>query len=274
MKLTILAEDTVYRHSLTGEHGLAVLVERGGKSWLFDTGQAGAASRNAAKLGIDLRGISSVILSHGHYDHAGGLMDVLDAAGPKEVLCHPGVFAGRVCLEKDGKRRDVGIPWKRGEIEEKGGGVHFNEGPVTPSDGVMLSGTIPIPARGGNADTALKTRKGGREVVDRVEDEQCLILDSAGGIVVVLGCAHRGVAPMLDHARRLAGGRRIYAVAGGLHLMRSGKAGIGGAVEAFRRLGVKKIAACHCTGPVALAALRNAFPRRFIPCSTGETFEL
>lgn len=111
-------------------------------------------------------------------------------------------------------------------------------------------------------------------VLDHVADEQFLLVKTQKGLVVILGCSHRGIINMLEYARVIGKERRICLVVGGMHLMRSGKARVRKVIDALKAIRVDKIAPCHCTGPDAIAALKDAFPRRFIPCSTGDAIEL
>ena len=275
MKLTILAEDTIYRHGLLGEHGLSILIERKGEKWLFDTGQFGVSAHNAQRLGIDLREVSGIILSHGHYDHAAGVMGVLLASGPKPIFCHPDIFIKRYCAERGKGKRDINLPWSRKAIEKAGGSFIFNRSPRRISAGLVLSGEVPLPpGRGGAVDKSLRLMRGGRTIQDLVKDEQCLISEGKEGLIVILGCAHRGFINTVEYARRLCDGRKIHAVVGGAHLKGADRKKVKSVIGSLKRLNARKIAACHCTGPDAMAALRRAFPRRFIPCSTGVSIEL
>lgn len=112
MEITVLTENTVSRRGLLAEHGLSVLVEEGGKRILFDTGQSGVYIHNAEQLGISLEGLDAIVLSHGHYDHTGGLPEF-----PGEVSC-PVYLSGKAledkwCLAGDGKgNRCIGVPWR------------------------------------------------------------------------------------------------------------------------------------------------------------------
>ena len=117
MEITVLTENTVSRRGLLAEHGLSVLVEEGGKRILFDTGQSGVYIHNAEQVGISLEGLDAIVLSHGHYDHTGGLPEF-----PGEVSC-PVYLSGKAledkwCLAGDGKgNRCIGVPWRE-DVQE------------------------------------------------------------------------------------------------------------------------------------------------------------
>jgi 7,8-dihydropterin-6-yl-methyl-4-(beta-D-ribofuranosyl)aminobenzene 5'-phosphate synthase len=275
MKLTILSEDTVYRHGLLGEHGLSILLELEGEKWLFDAGQLGAVTHNADQMGIDLRLLSGIVLSHGHYDHTGGLLEVLKRSGPKAIYCHPGIFVKRYAVRGRKMRRRINPPWRKKTVETAGGEFLYNRAPRELSANLSLSGEIPNLSRFKEAgDTSLRIERSGRLTLDFHADEQCLMVTGKKGLVVLIGCAHRGLIGTLEHARLVSGMRRIYAVVGGMHLRGVRRQTLEGVMGALKRMGVQRIAACHCTGPAAVAALKSAFPRRFIPCSTGTVIEL
>ncbi|GAG24742.1 unnamed protein product, partial [marine sediment metagenome] len=117
IKATVLIEDTVARGGLMTEHGLSIHIETESGSLLFDTGQTGLVRDNADRLSIDLARLEAIVLSHGHYDHTGGLMDVLAATGPIDVYAHPDVSGKRYSRDRDGRLEKKGAPWKKGEAE-------------------------------------------------------------------------------------------------------------------------------------------------------------
>jgi 7,8-dihydropterin-6-yl-methyl-4-(beta-D-ribofuranosyl)aminobenzene 5'-phosphate synthase len=274
-KITVLCEDTVYRPGLLSEHGLSFLVEHGSGKWLFDTAQTVVAAHNAGRLRKSLSSMSGIVLSHGHYDHTGGLPAVLESAGQVKVYCHPGVLSRRFAVREDGRRHSTAPKWRKKDIEEAGAEICFNTAPAEIGDGVWLSGEIPdsrrypMPKEG-----RLFLSRGKRVVRDTSGEEQCMIIDGAKGLIVLLGCSHRGVENMLRHATAITGKKRIYAVIGGMHLVNEDGEGIARVVNMISRLDIKKAAPCHCTGPKGISAIRDAYPRRYIMCSTGVTIEL
>ncbi len=108
--ITVLVEDTARGRGLMAEHGLAYWIEYAGRHVLLDTGQGGVLAHNADTLGIELREIDALVLSHGHYDHTGGAAEALKTARPVTVYAHPAVFARKYARVSGGTARDIGMP--------------------------------------------------------------------------------------------------------------------------------------------------------------------
>ena len=114
-RVTVLSENSVIQSGpLIGEHGFSAFVERGDEKVLFDTGQGYALFHNARILGVNLASVDKIILSHGHYDHTGGLSELLKCGGSRDIYAHPGIFESRSCVTADGTLRPIGIPFTRG----------------------------------------------------------------------------------------------------------------------------------------------------------------
>ena len=145
LKLHTLCENSVERTGVSAEWGYSILIETGDQTILFDTGASGAAAKNAVRMRIDLSGVDVIVLSHGHYDHTGGLTEVLKRIGRETpIIAHPDVFGlkyGR--NKKTGKSRFVGIPFRRELIESLGGRFEFTDKPRWISDDIATSGEEP-----------------------------------------------------------------------------------------------------------------------------------
>jgi len=229
-------ENATSRPDLAAEHGLAVWLEIGDARVLFDTGQSGVVCENARRLGIDLSEADAVVLSHGHYDHVGGLGAVVELAPEATVYVHP----------------DAGVrPRVRNLV------VSCVSEAVAP--GVRTTGEI-------ERVTDFETR---REKPVPFPDDQALFFEVEGGLVVVVGCAHAGVVNTLRHVAKGARCGRIHTVFGGMHLGGASGERIRKTVDAFRELGVERIGPCHCTGAAATAALKAAFPGACVACPVG-----
>jgi len=146
MKITIICENTVGRRVGLGEHGFSALIETDHGNYLFDTGRGASVVKNFLELNKDLRTLKKIFLSHGHYDHTGGLPEVLILRGKVDVHCHPHVFVDRVHLvEENGKetKRFVGIPFKRSYLESLGANFIVNKDFSEIEKGVFLTGEVP-----------------------------------------------------------------------------------------------------------------------------------
>ena len=272
LRITVLAENTVRRADLMAEHGLAYWIEADGHRILFDTGQGMVLRHNCEQLGIHLHKADAVALSHGHFDHTGGLAYVLDCHDGVNLFLHPAALEQKYSREKEPPNRDIGIPdFNEETLRRRTQSLTWTRGPTELFDGVYLTGEIP--RRTGFEDT------GGPFYLDRectmpdpLLDDQALYVETKAGVVVVLGCAHAGVVNTLDTIVELTGRKKIHVVLGGMHLHRANGKRLEATAVAFERHGVEILGPIHCTGSSATAFLRNRFGRRCVECPVGSSF--
>ncbi|MEW6033347.1 MAG: MBL fold metallo-hydrolase [Chloroflexota bacterium] len=257
-RITTLSENTA-SWGLVGEWGLSMLVEADGLRVLMDCGFSFSAAYNARTLGVDLASLDRIVLSHGHADHTGGLDVVLKSTGRREVVGHPDIWEKKYARTQDGGERYVGMPSVREGLEALGAGFVLTREPVRLSDRVMTTGEIPVTVDYEGIEPELYVRRGAESMPDRLADDLALVIDADFGLVVVLGCAHRGIVNTLHHALRLTGGESIYAVVGGAHLFRASEERLERTVADLREMGIQKLALCHCTGFKALSRLAQEF---------------
>ena len=145
LKITTLVENAVAQggKSLLAEHGLSFYIEAGERRILFDTGQNLAISNNARHLGIELNKVDTVILSHGHYDHTGGLQSLLECNSNFILHAHPDVFRQKL-KQQNGRYKYIGIPLDKSTIEKRGAAVKLEKKPVEIAPGILASGEIPL----------------------------------------------------------------------------------------------------------------------------------
>jgi 7,8-dihydropterin-6-yl-methyl-4-(beta-D-ribofuranosyl)aminobenzene 5'-phosphate synthase len=273
-RITILCDNTVGPLAGTlGEHGFAALVERPGGSILFDTGQGDALLHNAMRMKRDLHGLAGVALSHGHYDHTGGLMPLLRCCGGKEIFAHPGVFARRYRVRDNGESVAIGIPFDEAFLRGLGGRFNFSADFREIAPDIFLTGTVPRLTPFESGDAGLCCDEGGCEA-DPLTDDQSLVVKTARGLVLLLGCCHAGLINTIEHARRETGVSAIDAVIGGTHLGFSSPRQLDETVRELKSYGIRKISAGHCTGFAASARLMKEFPGQFHPAQVGYTFEI
>jgi 7,8-dihydropterin-6-yl-methyl-4-(beta-D-ribofuranosyl)aminobenzene 5'-phosphate synthase len=270
IRVTCLVDNTAdLRAGLWAEHGSAFLVERGDSKILFDTGQSGEVlSHNLSVLQKDLSDLSSIVLSHGHYDHAGGLVRALSLAGDVEVVAHPGVFDRRFARSENGEDKDVGIPFSREDLEA-GCRLRLSKGPVEVAPGIFTTGQI---TRGNGPeprDARLVVRDEDGAKPDPLLDDMSLVLMGHHGLVVLTGCCHSGLVNTLEHVR-ITFSDDIRAIVGGTHLARADYTTLQESVMATKeRFGVSYVYVGHCTGERGFLAFEKTFGQHCRTCPAG-----
>jgi 7,8-dihydropterin-6-yl-methyl-4-(beta-D-ribofuranosyl)aminobenzene 5'-phosphate synthase len=275
--LTILVENTVPGKSdgLMGEHGFSLFVERPGFRLLFDTGASGAALlHNAPRLGVDLRTAEAIVLSHGHMDHSGGLVAALRTIGkPIPVYGHPDIFTDRY-----GKRADrvtyAGLPFKREALEGMGAVFELSPAFRRIGPGVYVTGEVPRRNAFETGDAHLFVTRNGERVRDPFTDDQSLVLETADGLALLLGCCHAGLVNTLEHVQQQLPGRPIHTVIGGTHLGFAPPEQLTRTLELLKGLDIRRIGCSHCTGLSAGARLVAALGDRAEFCNVGYSHTL
>jgi 7,8-dihydropterin-6-yl-methyl-4-(beta-D-ribofuranosyl)aminobenzene 5'-phosphate synthase len=270
MRVVIVADDAAGRRGLLGEHGLSLRVETDGHRLLFDTGQGLALGHNAEALGIRLARVDAVVLSHGHYDHTGGLAQVLSGRRGLPVYAQPESLAPRYS-RGNGECREVGMPTAARQALTQRGAFRSSRVPLPAGGGVRVTGSIPrLTQFEGEAGTFLLDAEGHEP--DPLADDQAAFVETRAGTVVLLGCAHAGVVNTLRQVESLTTGP-IHAVIGGMHLRGAAPERIEATVRALVERDVKRVVPCHCTGLPATAALVREFGSRCTPGQVGTVLE-
>jgi len=275
LRITTLSENTAGLGNFLGEWGLSILVETGEVNVLLDTGRSISASYNADTLGIDLSKIDKIVLSHGHFDHTGGLRQILTKMRKEvEIIAHPDIWQAKYARREGEADRYIGIPFQRQELESLGGSFNLTTKPIKITDNIMTTGEIPMVTDYEETDPDLFVKEATGWQPDKLLDDQALIINTEQGLVVILGCAHRGIVNTLYHAQQLTGVKQIYTVVGGSHLSHVSEEQTWLTIAALRELGVQRLGLCHCTGLSTSVLLAQEFGDSFFFNNTGTSINL
>ena len=280
VKLTVLVEDSVNtpKQALIAKHGLSFLIE--GKtdehkfSLFMDTGPSSdVVLHNIDAMGVDLTKIDAIFLSHGHYDHTGGLIGLLKSTSKTiPVIAHPQIFNAKLKLKPAVKF--IGTPFRPTEVEAFGGVLLLARNPVIIAKGVITTGEIERVTPFEKVKDYWTINKE-RFAKDAMPDDQALIIEmDRKGLVIVSGCAHSGIINTIRQAQKVTGIKTIYAVLGGFHLTNADNKTLQSTVEELIETNPEIVAPCHCTGPKAVLQMTSAFGDRCRPLRTGDVIVL
>jgi len=273
VKITVLAENRVVNPMLLAEHGLSIHIESPEGNFLFDAGQMHSFIHNAEHLGIDLSKIDKIFLSHGHYDHVGGLYNYLKRYEKARVICHPNIFHKKFIVV-NGERLEVSSPYEEDEFRALGAEFIFKANPYHFSENILSSGEIPRVDDYEQFDNEYQERVLESYIHDELHDDMAMILQTEKGLIVLMGCGHSGLINTLKHAMRLTGIDNIYAVMGGMHLSRSPQEKIEKIGHNLRVINPQYIIPLHCTGFRAINYFYRLFEDRLLLFNVGNTFTL
>ncbi len=275
VRITVLTENSVVvPFDVIGEHGFAAFVETPEFNFLFDTGQGKALINNALALKKDLSSIKFLYLSHGHYDHTGGLLDLLKIKSPLTIYTHKDAFSKRYWF-KGGVKKYIGIPFSKAYLESLGANFLYEKEFREIEKGIYSSGEVERKTSFEKIDKEMKVENENGELVqDQIWDDFSLAIDTSKGLVVILGCAHSGIVNILNHFINKTGRKEIYAVIGGTHLGFATDEQINATLEVIDKYNIKKLGASHCTGLEVGAKLYNKLKDRFFFAGVGSVLEV
>jgi 7,8-dihydropterin-6-yl-methyl-4-(beta-D-ribofuranosyl)aminobenzene 5'-phosphate synthase len=267
---------------LRAEHGYGALVtvrsQCSTRTLLLDTGiSPDGLLSNVDALGIDLAAVEAVVLSHGHYDHVGGLTALARRRRGLPLVMHPEAWSRRR-FDRPGQGVRPLPTVDRSAIERAGYRIEERTGPSTLAGGqVLVTGQIDRITPFEQGTPFHEAFRDGKWVADPdlLDDQALVVLVRGKGLVVLTGCGHSGVINTLEHARRLTGIDRVHAVLGGLHLSGADRAGrIDPTVDRLTEDAPDLIVPSHCTGWEAQFRIATDMPNAFVPNSVGTTYVL
>ena len=283
LSVRLVAEDSVmYESPYWGQHGISFYVTAMKNGFvrhiLIDVGQSHEALLHNMKLmGIDPASIDAIVLTHCHYDHTQGLVEVLKEIGKTDipVIAHPDLF--RLNFIDKPYLRHVGVMSSdaRSNLEKMGASFFLTADSLQLMPGLVTTGYIQRQTDFEEVGIPLKTIDTQNRIVqDSMNDDISVIGAVKGkGLVILSGCSHAGIVNITKHAIAISGISEVASIIGGLHLIEAPMDRIVKTVEALDSLGAGSIYAGHCTGFNAQVELRKKFGTRFLPLQTGNYFE-
>lgn len=277
MKVTVVMDNmaaTGAAMPFVAEHGLSLLIEIHGRKVLMDTGQTGNVVGNLSLLNIHPRQIDAIVLSHGHYDHTGGLAEFLRHRGAAiSVYAHPSIFQERYS-RKGEERRFAGLPFPKAYLTGLGAEWRLHEEPFEILPGLWFSGSIPRQAEFEQGDPRLILLDEHEHCCqDSISDDSVLFYKEGDSLTVISGCAHSGFVNIVTYGRRLTGAVKLKGWIGGTHLGPVSQEQKSKSLDFIRSLDIDFLAANHCTGFEVMCMLRQMLGEKFIPAFVGTVIE-
>ena len=273
MRIVTLMEDTACAPEFACEHGLSFYIEANSQKLLFDMGQTDLFLRNAQALGVPLDEVDAAFVSHGHYDHGGGLASFLQVNDRAPVYVHEKAFEPHFSRKPEGIR-PIGLDAALADS----GRLLLTRGVTQVDENLTLFSDVTGQDCCPQGNRTLFERENGQYVPDRFAHEQSLIVREGNKIALFTGCAHRGVVNICARAKEIIG-RDPDLVIGGMHLF-SPSTGKSEPDENIRAVAARlmhtdsRYYTCHCTGQHAFDVLRETLGERIAFLAAGSVTEI
>ncbi len=266
MKITTLVENLVYQPGLVSEHGLSFYIDTGRRRILFDTGQSDAFLANAKALDIDISNVDAVVISHGHYDHTGGLNAFM------RVNNNAPVYLKKETLNKkyNNSKSFIGTPDIPDEFRDR---LVFVEEVTEIDEGVFIVPNIPVKNIRDTSFEYFYTDKGRGMEQDEFDDELFLAIANNDKLSVFSSCSHRGISNIMEEAQRLFH-LPVHLVTGGFHLKNASEEQFDSVVGFLHKLKPEQVGICHCTGVENFPRLSKETGGRVFYNYTGNTVKI
>ncbi len=280
MKVQILSENRTNHPDCLAEHGLSIFIETVDKKILFDLGASDIYRSNAGKMKVDLKQVDAVVISHGHYDHTGGVPSFCEENQKANIYIHKDSFENTYGMEGDKlEEESSGICWTDSQKKLIENRLVLTEGAIWLTDDIAVSGTIPKIDGYSPTETFYIKNQDGSLTPDIMEHEQFLAIrvrDDYGqskGIFIFSGCSHNGVIPCLQYAKSLFPNEKIFGFLAGMHLYHSNKEVRTHILKQVAAEEMEYVLPVHCTGIQAICDLKFLIGERCIPAGAGDCFE-
>mgnify|MGYP000477356200 CR=1 FL=1 len=273
VNVTILVENTTPTPGLVGEFGFSALIEVDEKRILFDTGSGEALETNAKALDVDLASIDALVISHGHFDHTGGVLQLLPKLKKPVIYAHSGIFTRHLLPIEDKQPQYIGVPFTRDDLVGLRAQFVAADDFCELAEGVYLTGTIPRHTDYEDPGGLFIKEVDGVIAPDYIEDDMALVITHPQGLIIISGCAHAGLINTINYAMERTGDNKVLAFIGGTHLKEADENRLQKTIAELRRINPQKLIVCHCTGFSASSRLLWELPAVTAKGETGMSFQ-
>jgi len=268
LELTVVVENNSKQSDLSAEHALAIWIDYKDHSYIFDTGQGEVLTSNLDQLDLAIDDLDGVFLSHGHYDHAGGLAAIIKQQQAVPVYAHPDIWLDKYSA------KSRGLVSRSFELEQKKVNNFKEVTELTEIEsGLWLTGRVPRQNDVERLDDHFQVEVDNQFVIDQFRDEQSLVLDTSKGLVILLGCSHVGVINILEYIEQNFTAD-IEAIIGGMHLVNAEQDRIEWTIKQLAEIDWERLIPLHCAGQRAVEQMQDAFGDRVEVKSVGESIEI
>ena len=274
MKYSFLIENKTDNPGIVAEHGLCIYIEAHGRKLLFDAGATDLFVNNAKEMKVDLEAVDYVIISHGHYDHTGGVPAFCRQNSKAPIYLHRNAFRKSYGYENGVMDKETcGIMWSDEEYDEIEDRIVLTNGPVELTDGVIVTGTVPVDSDFTPTEKFSYYNEEGMLVEDDMSHEQCLVIKEPEGIYIFSGCSHRGVLNALRCGKSMFPGERVAAIIAGMHLYSATADDRKRVVDEVAAEGLDRVIPVHCTGIDAICDLKARLGDKCVVATAGDVFD-
>jgi 7,8-dihydropterin-6-yl-methyl-4-(beta-D-ribofuranosyl)aminobenzene 5'-phosphate synthase len=274
MKITFLSENKTDQPPYLGEHGLSVLVETEATKILFDAGASDLMHQHAKEKKLDLGQVDLCVISHGHFDHTGGIPSFVNTNKKAPIVVHKEGFQEAYYMEKGVMEKEpCSILWteeQRLQIEPR---LYETEGPYFWTKDVWVSGTIPEQYGNESIEDFYIKEEDGSYRKDPMKHEQFLVVREKGELYLFFGCSHKGVFPALNYVKDQFPNEKIRLLVAGMHLYNGDCNMISRVIQRLLSYEIPEILPVHCTGIHGICQMKQELPNVVKIACVGDEFE-
>lgn len=275
MKIIVLTDDKVQKRGFLAEHGLSLFIEYKGYNILFDTGQSDVYIRNARTLKLDLNKTDCIVLSHGHYDHCGGIEYLPDLKKNPKIYLQKSAMQKKYAINPDRKTyREIGIPWPQEVYNRLSDRLILSDKIIKIHSEISLYGKIPSTVGFEDVPKGFFIKNDSEIFADMIKDEQMLIFDTENGLIIFLGCSHPGVINCLKYAVRQFPGKKIHTLVAGMHLDSVSPLRLEMTIQSMLDMDIQNILPLHCTGIHAIDEMKRFLGERCHVLYAGDSIKI